>query len=30
MSWYEAKLSIIRGAIANYLAHPIFILCSTA
>jgi hypothetical protein len=30
VSWYEAKISIIRGAVSNYLREPIFILCSTA
>jgi DDE superfamily endonuclease len=30
ISWYEAKVSIIRGAIASYIKHPIFILGGTA
>jgi putative transposase len=30
MSWYEAKISVIRGAVRSYLKHPIFILDSTA
>ena len=30
MSWYEAKISVIRGAVRSYLKHPIFILGSTA
>ena len=30
VSWYEAKISIIRGAVSNYIKEPIFILCSTA
>jgi len=30
VSWYEAKLSIIRDAIRTYLANPIFTLIPTA
>jgi putative transposase len=30
VSWYEAKISVIRGAVRSYLQHPIFILDSTA
>ena len=30
VSWYEAKLSIIRDAIRWYLAHPTYALPSTA
>ncbi len=30
LSWFEAKLAIIRPAIRNYLAHPIYILPATA
>lgn len=29
-SWYEAKASIIRDAIRSYLAHPTYLLTSTA
>jgi hypothetical protein len=29
-SWYEAKASIIRGALRNYLAHPWYQLTPTA
>lgn len=30
ISWFEAKASIIRSAIRDYLAHPTYTLCSTA
>jgi putative transposase len=30
VSWYEAKAVIIREAIRNYLAHPFYLLKSTA
>jgi hypothetical protein len=30
MSWYEAKISIIRGAIRSFLIHPTIHLLSTA
>ena len=30
ISWYKAKLSIIRDAVRTYLAHPIYVLPSTA
>jgi putative transposase len=30
ISWYEAKVSVIRGAVMSYIKHPIFILGSTA
>jgi hypothetical protein len=30
VSWYEAKLSIIRDAIRNYLTNPTFTLTPTA
>jgi putative transposase len=30
ISWYEAKLSVIRNAVTSYLKHPIFIIDSTA
>ena len=30
VSWYEAKLSIILDAIRSYLAHPTYVLTSTA
>ncbi len=30
ISWYEAKARIIRNAVSNYIAHPIYILGSTA
>jgi len=30
VSWYEAKLSIIREAIRAYLAHPAYVLTPTA
>ncbi|MFZ1494082.1 MAG: IS701 family transposase, partial [Candidatus Competibacter denitrificans] len=30
LSWFEAKLAIIRPAIRNYLAHPLYILPATA
>jgi len=30
ISWFDAKASIIRAAIKSYLAHPEFVLCSTA
>ncbi len=30
MSWFEAKLAIIRPAIRNYLAHPLYSLPATA
>lgn len=30
VSCFEAKTSIIRDAVRDYLAHPVFILCSTA
>ena len=30
VSWYEAKLSIIRDAIRSHLAHPTYVLPSTA
>jgi putative transposase len=30
VSWYEAKLSIIRDAIRRYLAEPLYLLSPTA
>lgn len=30
ISWYEAKTSIIREAVRNYIAHPLYSLISTA
>ena len=30
IGWYEAKARIIRDAIRSYLAHPIYLLGSTA
>ncbi|MDG7016561.1 MAG: hypothetical protein JRM82_04205 [Nitrososphaerota archaeon] len=30
VSWYEAKLDIIRDAIRSYLAHPVYLLNRTA
>jgi hypothetical protein len=30
VSWYEAKAGLIRSAIRSYLAHPSYILPSTA
>lgn len=30
LSWYEAKLVILREAIRAYLAHPTYVLNSTA
>jgi len=30
ISWYQAKLSIIREAIRVYLAHPAYTLVPTA
>jgi putative transposase len=30
VSWYEAKARIVRDAVRNYLAHPIYLLRSTA
>ena len=30
ISWYEAKVSIIREAIRAYLTHPIYSLTTTA
>jgi hypothetical protein len=30
ISWYKAKLSIIRDAVRTYLAHSIYVLPSTA
>ena len=30
ISWYEAKARIVRDAIRSYIAHPIYILRSTA
>ncbi|MGD8405292.1 MAG: IS701 family transposase, partial [Anaerolineales bacterium] len=30
MSWFEAKTSIIRSAISQYLAHPTITLQPTA
>jgi hypothetical protein len=30
ISWYEAKSSIIREAVRNYIAHPLYSLISTA
>lgn len=29
-SWYEAKLSVIRGAVARFVKHPNLIMCSNA
>jgi hypothetical protein len=30
VSWYEAKLSIVREAVRKYLAEPLYLLTSTA
>jgi len=30
VSWYEAKLSIVRGAVREYLRRPLYLLPSTA
>jgi hypothetical protein len=30
ISWYEAKVRIVRDAIRSYIAHPIYLLGSTA
>ena len=30
LSWYEAKVAIIRHAIRAYLAHPLYVLGATA
>lgn len=30
VSWYEAKLSIVRDAVRRYLAEPLYLLSSTA
>jgi putative transposase len=30
VSWYEAKLSIVRGAVRKYLAEPLYLLNATA
>jgi len=30
MSWYEAKARIVRDAVRSYIAHPVYILGSTA
>ncbi len=30
ISWFEAKHAIIREAVRNYLAHPLYSLTSTA
>jgi hypothetical protein len=30
VSWYEAKLSIVRDAVRKYLAEPLYLLSSTA
>jgi putative transposase len=30
VSWYEAKLSIVREAVRRYLAEPLYLLSSTA
>lgn len=30
ISWFEAKTSIIRGAVRNYIAHPLYLLIPTA
>ena len=30
ISWYEAKIAVIKGAIRQYLAHPTYLLHPTA
>ncbi|MDP9409838.1 MAG: IS701 family transposase, partial [Actinomycetota bacterium] len=30
VSWYEAKLSIVRKAVREYLARPLYLLPPTA
>ena len=30
ISWYEAKARIVRDAIRSYIAHPTYLLASTA
>jgi hypothetical protein len=30
VSWYEAKLSIVREAVRKYLTEPLYLLTSTA
>jgi hypothetical protein len=30
VSWYEAKLSIVRDAVRKYLAEPLYLLTPTA